>query len=32
MDLTHTLGATIVVGCPKIAGCTGGPSRVLALV
>jgi kynurenine formamidase len=25
-------GATIVVGAPKIAGCTGGPSRVLALV
>jgi len=25
-------GATIVVGAPKIAGCTGGPSRVLALL
>ena len=25
-------GATIVVGAPKIAGCTGGPSRVLALI
>src|SRR5579862_256057 len=25
-------GATIVVGAPKIAGCTGGPSRVFALV
>ncbi len=25
-------GAMIVVGSPKIAGCTGGPSRVLALV
>ena len=25
-------GATIVVGGPKIAGCTGGPSRVLALL
>jgi kynurenine formamidase len=25
-------GATIVVGGPKIAGATGGPSRVLALV
>jgi kynurenine formamidase len=25
-------GSTIVVGAPKIAGCTGGPSRVLALV
>lgn len=25
-------GVTIVVGGPKIAGCTGGPSRVLALV
>lgn len=24
-------GATIVVGAPKIAGCTGGPCRVLAL-
>lgn len=26
------VGATIVVGGPKIAGCTGGPSRVLALL
>ncbi len=26
------VGATIIVGSPKIAGCTGGPSRVLALV
>ena len=25
-------GATIVVGAPKIAGSTGGPSRVLALL
>jgi kynurenine formamidase len=25
-------GATIVVGSPKIEGCTGGPSRVLALL
>ena len=25
-------GATLVVGGPKIAGCTGGPSRVLALL
>jgi kynurenine formamidase len=25
-------GATIVVGAPKIAGATGGPSRVFALV
>ena len=25
-------GATIVVGSPKVAGCTGGPSRVFALV
>lgn len=25
-------GGTIVVGGPKIAGCTGGPSRVLALL
>lgn len=25
-------GAIVVVGAPKIAGCTGGPSRVLALV
>jgi kynurenine formamidase len=24
-------GTTIIVGAPKIAGCTGGPSRVLAL-
>lgn len=24
-------GATIIVGCPKIAGATGGPSRVLAI-
>ncbi len=26
------VGATIGVGSPKIAGCTGGPSRVLALL
>jgi kynurenine formamidase len=26
------MGATIVVGSPKVAGCTGGPSRVFALV
>jgi kynurenine formamidase len=26
------VGATIVVGSPKIAGCSGGPSRVMALV
>lgn len=25
-------GSTVVVGAPKIAGCTGGPSRVLALL
>ena len=25
-------GSTIVVGGPKIAGCTGGPSRVLTLL
>lgn len=25
-------GATIVVGAPKIAGCTGGPSRALAMI
>jgi kynurenine formamidase len=25
-------GATVVVGSPKIAGCTGGPSRVFALL
>lgn len=25
-------GATVVVGSPKIAGCTGGPSRVMALL
>ncbi len=25
-------GSTIVVGAPKIAGCSGGPSRVLALI
>ncbi len=25
-------GSTIIVGAPKIAGCTGGPSRVLALL
>ena len=25
-------GVTVVVGAPKIAGCTGGPSRVLALM
>ena len=26
------LGAILIVGSPKIAGCTGGPSRVLALL
>jgi kynurenine formamidase len=26
------VGATIIVGAPKIAGCSGGPSRVVALV
>jgi kynurenine formamidase len=24
-------GATVIVGCPKVAGATGGPSRVLAI-
>ncbi len=25
-------GSTVIVGAPKIAGCTGGPSRVFALL
>lgn len=32
LGLLPPAGATIVVGGPKLAGCTGGPSRVLALV
>lgn len=32
LGLLPSRGATIVVGSPKIAGCTGGPSRVLALL
>lgn len=32
LGLLPATGATIVVGSPKIAGCTGGPSRVLALL
>ena len=32
LGLLPAAGATIVVGAPKIAGCTGGPSRVLALL
>jgi kynurenine formamidase len=32
LGLVPPKGATIVVGSPKIAGCTGGPSRVLALL
>jgi kynurenine formamidase len=32
LGLLPPIGATIVVGSPKIAGCTGGPSRVLALL
>ena len=32
LDQLPAKGATIVVGGPKIAGCTGGPSRVLALL
>jgi kynurenine formamidase len=32
LDLLPVTGATIVLGAPKIAGATGGPTRVLALV
>jgi kynurenine formamidase len=32
LGLLPPSGATVVVGGPKIAGCTGGPSRVLALL
>lgn len=32
LDEVPPVGATIVVGAPKIAGATGGPSRILALV
>ncbi len=32
LGLLPPKGAIIVVGSPKIAGCTGGPSRVLALL
>jgi kynurenine formamidase len=32
LTLLPPVGATIVVGAPKIAGATGGPARVLALV
>jgi len=32
LGLLPAIGATIIVGSPKIAGCTGGPSRVIALL
>jgi kynurenine formamidase len=32
LDRVPPLGATLVVGAPKIKGATGGPTRVLALV
>ena len=32
LDQLPPTGATIVLGHPKVAGSTGGPSRVLALV
>ena len=32
LDDIPALGATIVVGQPKIQGGTGGPNRVMALV
>jgi kynurenine formamidase len=32
LGLAPPVGATIVVGAPKIKGATGGPTRVLALV
>jgi len=32
LGLVPPQGATIVVGSPKIAGCTGGPTRVFALL
>jgi kynurenine formamidase len=32
LDRVPPLGATLVVGAPKIKGATGGPTRVLALL
>jgi|SRR5579862_3210294 len=32
LGLLPPMGATIVVGSPKIVGCTGGPSRVMAFL
>ena len=32
LALVPATGATVIVGAPKIAGCSGGPSRVLALM
>ena len=32
LDAAAGDGATLVVGSPKVAGCTGGPSRLFALV
>lgn len=32
LDGAPALGATLVVGAPKIRGATGGPTRVLALI
>jgi kynurenine formamidase len=31
LDAAPATGATLVVGAPKVAGCTGGPSRIFAL-
>jgi kynurenine formamidase len=32
LDMLPQSGATVIVGGPKLAGATGGPSRVMALV
>jgi kynurenine formamidase len=32
LDALPPRGATLIVGGPKIAGATGGPSRLIALV
>jgi len=32
LDAAPATGSTLVVGAPKVAGCTGGPSRLFALV
>jgi kynurenine formamidase len=32
LDAVPATGATLVVGSPKVEGCTGGPARLFALV